>query len=189
VVASNDLDEYEIARLEAVGARIGVWGVGTRLTTAYDQPALGGVYKLGAIKAANSDWEPRLKLSEQAIKVSNPGVQSIRRFELGGEYAGDIIYPAGGSPGDELVDIESPTRSRRLAPDATGVDLLVPVFEAGARVWKSPDLGALRASTLDSLARLPEGVTRIEEPERYPVGLSRELSDLKRDLIERESTA
>lgn len=74
VVASNDLDEHEIAALRRGGARISVWGVGTRLVTAYDQPALGGVYKLAAIRrGADAAWEYRVKLSEDPIKVSNPG--------------------------------------------------------------------------------------------------------------------
>ena len=73
IVASNDLDELEIERLKQGGATIAVWGVGTNLVTAKDQPALGGVYKLAAIEDESGDWQPKVKLSEQEIKTSNPG--------------------------------------------------------------------------------------------------------------------
>jgi nicotinate phosphoribosyltransferase len=74
IVASNDLDEHIIASLKAQGAQINVWGVGTKLITAFDQPALGGVYKLGAIRGDDGRWVYKVKLSEQAAKVSTPGI-------------------------------------------------------------------------------------------------------------------
>ncbi|MEO8270672.1 MAG: nicotinate phosphoribosyltransferase, partial [Aureliella sp.] len=80
IVASNDLDERLIASLKQQGATIGVWGVGTKLVTAYDQPALGGVYKLGAIEDVTGHWHPKIKLSEQWIKTSTPGIQQVRRY-------------------------------------------------------------------------------------------------------------
>ena len=81
ILATNDLDEHLITSLKAQGAKITVWGVGTRLVTAYDQPALGGVYKLGAIRPApGGGWDRRLKLSEQTAKISTPGILGVRRF-------------------------------------------------------------------------------------------------------------
>lgn len=80
IVASNDLDEHLIESLKQQGARISLWGVGTKLVTAYDQPALGGVYKLGAIHRADGGWDHKVKLSEQPVKISNPGVLQVRRF-------------------------------------------------------------------------------------------------------------
>ena len=77
IVASNDLDEYQIATLNARGAKISVWGVGTKLATAFDQPALGGVYKLSAIRPRGGEWSYKVKLSEQSIKTSNPGIQQV----------------------------------------------------------------------------------------------------------------
>ena len=71
-----------IASLNEQGAMIDLWGVGTKLVTAFDQPALGGVYKLGAIRIGNGPWQKKLKLSEQAVKVSNPGSLQVRRFEI-----------------------------------------------------------------------------------------------------------
>ena len=72
IVASNDLDEYAMEKLRKQGAQIGVWGIGTKLATAYDQPALGGVYKLGALRDDKGNWQPKVKLSEQTIKTSIP---------------------------------------------------------------------------------------------------------------------
>ena len=80
IVASNDLDEHIIASLKEQGAKIDVWGVGTRLVTGYDEPALGGVYKLSAVRRPGGPWQDRVKLSEQAIKISTPGVLQVRRF-------------------------------------------------------------------------------------------------------------
>ncbi len=92
-MASNDLDEQVIRSLKEQGARITVWGVGTRLVTAYDQPALGAVYKLGAIKKKDEDkWHPRIKVSEQTAKVSTPGTLQVRRYSVNGEFVGDIVY-------------------------------------------------------------------------------------------------
>ncbi len=100
IVASNDLDEYLIRSLKEQGAKISVWGVGTRLATAYDQPALGGVYKLSAV-LENGKWQPRLKLSEQTVKISNPGILQVRRFRRAatdkaapGQLFADAIYNA-----------------------------------------------------------------------------------------------
>src|SRR5206468_330184 len=84
IAASNDLDEHLITSLKQQGARIDVWGVGTRLITAFDQPALGGVYKLTAIRAADGTWDFKIKLSEQAVKVPNPGILQVRRFVIDG---------------------------------------------------------------------------------------------------------
>ena len=92
IVASNDLDEQIITSIKQQGGKIGIWGVGTKLVTAYDQPAMGGVYKLGAIREETGDWLYRLKLSEQPLKVSTPGLQQVRRFRLGQECIGDMIY-------------------------------------------------------------------------------------------------
>ena len=81
IAASNELDEYLIASLKDQGAKIDLWGVGTKLITAFDQPALGGVYKLSALKPHGREWQYRIKVSEQAAKTSNPGMLQVRRFE------------------------------------------------------------------------------------------------------------
>ena len=79
ILASNDLDEHLIASLKAQGAKISVWGVGTRLITAHEQPALGGVYKLSAVRDAHGPWRDCVKVSEQSAKVSSPGILQVRR--------------------------------------------------------------------------------------------------------------
>src|SRR5262249_8885564 len=91
ILGSNDLDEHIIDSLKQRGSTITLWGVGTRLVTAYDQPALGGVYKLSAIREPGNGWQHKLKLSEQAAKTTNPGILQVRRFRSGEEYVGDAI--------------------------------------------------------------------------------------------------
>src|SRR5262249_19108809 len=92
IVASNDLDETLISDIVEQGARVDSWGVGTKLVTCFDQPALGGVYKLGAHRDDRGAWRDAIKLSEQPIKISNPGILQVRRLRRDGELAGDIIY-------------------------------------------------------------------------------------------------
>ncbi|MBV8519873.1 MAG: nicotinate phosphoribosyltransferase [Acidobacteria bacterium] len=182
IAASNDLDEQTIASLKQQRARITVWGVGTRLITAYDQPALGGVYKLGALRRAGGAWEHRLKLSEQTAKVSTPGVLQVRRFTRDGEAAGDMIW-------DELTGARTRTivdpfdLTRRKSFDSDGEDLLVPVFRNGQRVYDLPPLDEVRARRERDLARFHEGIKRLVNPHRYPVGLEQSLFDLKTRLV------
>ncbi|HQU45567.1 MAG TPA: nicotinate phosphoribosyltransferase, partial [Pirellulales bacterium] len=92
IMASGDLDERLIASLKQQQAMIGVWGVGTHLVTAFDEPALGGVYKLSAVREPGGAWRRCVKLSEQAAKSSTPGILQVRRYEVGGECLGDMIY-------------------------------------------------------------------------------------------------
>ncbi|MFT5128580.1 MAG: nicotinate phosphoribosyltransferase [Rhodothermales bacterium] len=163
IVASNDLDEYAIAELKANGAKIAVWGVGTKLVTAYDQPALGGVYKLGAI-ARDGGWDYKVKLSEQAIKVSNPGVLQVRRFATG-----DMIWnEAGPAPGNHAHDLANSANIHELSGPYE--DLLKPIFRGGKRVLEMPTLNdARRRVALRS--------------SQACVGLETGLQDLKDRLI------
>src|SRR5205085_5691370 len=92
VLASNDLDETLIGDLKRLGSAIGVWGVGTRLVTAFGDPALGGDYKLTAVREPGREWEDRVKVSEQSVKTTNPGILQVRRFRKGGELLGDMIF-------------------------------------------------------------------------------------------------
>ena len=185
IVASNDLDETIITSLKQQGAKIGMWGVGTKLVTAYDQPALGGVYKLGAIRDAAGQWQYRVKLSEQAIKVSNPGVQQVRRFVHEGLLVGDMIYDEAG--GEEMsrtiVDPADPTRRKHVPAAATGEPLLLPIFQSGVLVYAEPSLVESKARCATQLARLHPGTRRLLHPHEYPVGLSPRLHALKQELI------
>jgi len=165
IAASNELDEHIIADLKQKGARIDVWGVGTRLITAYDQPALGGVYKLTAIKPRGGAWEHKIKLSEQALKISNPGILQVRRFD-----AYDLIW-------DELQ------WSGGLQPAGSGDDLLVPIYRAGKRVYDPPPLAEVRRRREEQLARFDAGIKRFDHPDLYPVELEPRLADLKARLV------
>jgi nicotinate phosphoribosyltransferase len=185
IVASNDLDEHIIASLKDQGARINIWGVGTKLVTAYDQPALGGVYKLAMIRDPGTPWRHTIKLSEQAIKISTPGIQQVRRFEVGGEYAGDMIYDAelGIKQPATIVDPSDPTRRKTMPADTVFSDLLIPVFRGGQPVYSPPPLDAIRTYAAAQLARFHAGIKRFINPHQYPVGLEEGLHELKTGLV------
>lgn len=200
IVASNDLDETIINSLKQQGAKINVWGVGTKLVTALDQPALGGVYKLAAIRNATDDgasespghWHYTMKLSEQAIKISTPGIQQVRRFRDGPGFLADMIFDQAGSDGTDTSDMSGSTtmidpldftKRRRFDAGQLYEDLLVPVFRAGAPVYDSPDIHTIRARVQDQLASLHPGVKRFVNPHTYPVGLEKSLHELKTELI------
>jgi nicotinate phosphoribosyltransferase len=185
IVASNDLDEHTIASLKEQGARIDVWGVGTRLVTGGDQSALGGVYKLGAVREPGGAWQNRVKLSEQTSKTSNPGVQQVRRYSGPAGFLADVIYDESqGLPAvPVIVDPLDPTRRKRLPPGAPGEDLLVPVMRGGEPVYAPPPLEQARERVQQQLASLHSGVKRFVNPHQYPAGLSLELHDLKTRLI------
>ncbi len=179
ILASNDLDERLIASLKVQGARIGIWGVGTRLVTGHDQPALGGVYKLSAVERDDGTWADRLKLSEQTAKISYPGVLNVRRYRVGDEYAGDLIWdePTGVPAEVEIVDPLDATRRKRIPQRAAAEDLLRPVFRDGAFVGETPSLDAIRRRTETELARFHPGIKRFDNPHQYPVGLERRLHE------------
>ena len=188
IVASNDLDERLIQSLKLQGAKIDTWGVGTKLVTAFDQPALGGVYKLGAIRDEHDVWQYRIKLSEQTIKVSNPGILQVRRFENDAEHRGDMIYNEQ-SPLDEtrdqiFVDPTDVYRRKRFEPTTPSHDLLVPVFRGGHNVYTPMPLPDVRRHLIAQLTRVPESVKRFDNPHAYPVGLEQSLHDLKTSMIE-----
>ena len=186
ILASNDLDEHIITSLKEQGATIAVWGVGTKLVTAYDQPALGGVYKLSAIRERpGAQWQYKLKLSEQTAKVSNPGVLQVRRFRSAGEFVADAIYnePTGCPDPCTIVDPMDLTRRKTIDRGTTFEDLLVPVFRCGKLVYSPPALEQVRQRTADQLAGFHAGVKRFMHPHQYPVGLEKGLFDLKTELV------
>jgi nicotinate phosphoribosyltransferase len=138
IVASNDLDEYEIEKLKKRGAKIDIWGVGTKLVTAYDQPALGGVYKLAALRNEKGDWDYKIKLSEDVIKVSNPGILQVRR-----------VYAA-----DQTIEKDILYDETHFGTLPKGIDLLKPIFVKGKLVYQSPNIHTLRTNTLKNIAML-----------------------------------
>jgi nicotinate phosphoribosyltransferase len=185
IVASSELDEHVIESLKTQGARIDVWGVGTRLVTGQPDAALGGVYKLSAVTDAKGHWEDRIKLSEQAVKVSNPGILQVRRYYAGGEAIGDAIYDARRplADGCTLVDPLDATRRKTIPAGAASEDLLVPIFRRGRRVYEVPPLEQTRRRTQEQLACFHPGVKRTMNPHAYPVGLELGLDERKTELI------
>jgi nicotinate phosphoribosyltransferase len=178
IAASNDLDEHVIASLKEQGARIDIWGVGTRMITAFDQPALGGVYKLSALRPQGGAWEYRVKISEQAVKTSTPGLLQVRRFP-DADMILDELTP---EPTRTIVDPLDLTRRRTVAPDAPHEDLLVPVFRQGRCVYALPSIEEIRARRAAQLGRFHDGVKRFVNPHQYPVGLEERLYELKTRL-------
>jgi nicotinate phosphoribosyltransferase len=185
IVASNDLNENLIESLKRQDAKISVWGVGTQLATAFDQPALGGVYKLSAIKGPDGAWDYKIKLSEQVEKVSNPGILQVRRYLEDGQPMEDMIYNVEAGVPDEPVIVHPTdmTRRKRIRPDHAHFDLLVPVIAKGRRVYESPSLHEVRASLQKNLAALHPGNRRFENPHAYPAGLEKGLYDMKMAMI------
>jgi len=185
VFGSNELDEWIIESLKEQGARIAVWGVGTRLVTGASDAAMGGVYKLCAVRKPGGAWVHRVKLSELSAKTSVPGILQVRRFRTSGGNVADCIY-------DELSGLPSPctivdpldhTRRREIPAGTPGEDLLVPVLRAGKLVYGRPPLPVSRQRTADELGHLHAGVKRFVNPHQYPVGLERGLFDLRTRLI------
>jgi nicotinate phosphoribosyltransferase len=185
IVASNDLDEHIIASLKSQGAAVGMWGVGTRLATGHDQPAMGGVYKLNAIRKPGEPWAYKLKLSEQAIKISTPGIHQVRRFYSEDEFIADMIYDQQRGPGNgcTIIDPIDMTRRKKIAADTAYIDLLIPVFRNGKLACPVPTLTEARQRAQDQLSRFHAGITRFVNPHQYPVGLEQSLHELKTKLI------
>ncbi|MHB0968666.1 MAG: nicotinate phosphoribosyltransferase [Thermoanaerobaculia bacterium] len=185
IYASNDLDEEIITSLRIQDAAIDRWGVGTRLVTGHGDPALGGVYKLTAIRADDGTWSPRVKVSEQAIKTTTPGILQVRRFVRDGEYAGDMIFDEVLSPAPAMtiVDPADPTRRKHFPAGTTGDDLLLPVYRRGERVYDPPPLTASRERRAQDLARFHAGIKRLVNPHSYPVGLEEALHHRKTRMI------
>ena len=190
ILASNDLDEHLITSLKAEGAAISLWGVGTRLVTGHEQPALGAVYKLTAIRDAAGAWQPRLKVSEQAAKTTTPGLLQVLRFRErvngGVEWAGDMLVdetvplPAGERV---MVDPLDPTRRKRFEADAPFTPLLRPVMVDGRRAAAPESLETARERVRRELAGFHGGIKRLVNPHRYPVGLERTLHERRTALI------
>jgi nicotinate phosphoribosyltransferase len=181
IVASNDLDEHLIESLREQGARIDIWGVGTKLDTAFDQPALGAVYKLTAVREADGSWRFPVKLSEQTAKISTPGILGVRRFsDSGGRFRADMIYdesvpPAAGAA--EIVDPADVLHMRTIDPAWVAEELVLPALRGGRRVAAAPPLDEVRARTRSQVAALHPGIRRLLNPHVYPVGLEMGLHE------------
>ncbi|MBA3972356.1 MAG: nicotinate phosphoribosyltransferase, partial [Bacteroidetes bacterium] len=185
IIASNELDETIISELKRQGAKITVWGVGTNLVTAKDQPALDGVYKLSAVRNPGEAWQYKLKLSEQMTKVSNPGILQVRRFVHKNENVADAIYDINNPPEGDCVIIDplDSTRQKVLKGDIKNFDLLIPIFRDGKRIYELPSIHSIRENTKNELNRFHVSIKRFLNPHQYVVGMEKELYDLKIELI------
>jgi nicotinate phosphoribosyltransferase len=189
IVASNDLEETLITSLKQQGARIDIWGVGTQLVTAYNQPALGGVYKLAALRTPDGQaWDFTLKLSEQQAKTSIPGILQVRRY-LGeqGKPRADMIYNVAAPellpPSPTIIDPTDVTRRRPTRPDAPFRDLLTPVLRQGRLVQPLPTLQESRAFARQEVNSLDASIRRFLNPHVYPVGLEQSLHEFRTQLM------
>jgi nicotinate phosphoribosyltransferase len=193
IVASSDLDEYKIAELHRRGAKIGLWGVGTRLATAHDDPALGGVYKLSAIESGSGGdgggdgaWSYRLKLSDEEEKSTNPGILQVQRRLRDGRLVADVIYDVelGVDVREPGVDLADPERTVPGGEELDAVDLLEPVVRGGRPCYDAPDIESVRRRTAAQLEILPPEAKRLRGAEPLPVGLEPRLHRLKRRLLD-----
>jgi nicotinate phosphoribosyltransferase len=188
ILATNDLDERLIESLKQQGAKVNAWGVGTKLATCFDEPALGGVYKLGAVRAPREPWKHRVKISEQTVKTSIPGILQVRRFRGDSGWVCDALYDVDdGAPaaGSVMIDPLDPTRQKRLPVEgeAAASDLLRPMVRAGRALGEPPPLEEARRRARAELDGFHEGIKRFMNPHTYPVGLARTLYDRRTALI------
>ena len=194
ISASNDLDEYVIQSLKMQGAAITSWGVGTNLITAKDNPAFGGVYKLAAIQDEQGNFIPKIKLSENSEKVTNPGNKKIYRIydKESGKIKADLICMDDETyTEDEPMRLFSPTepwKKTTLAPGTyTLRELMVPVFKQGECVYESPKVMDIRAYCLQEQDTLWEETKRFVNPHKVYVDLSKKLYDTKISLLDKMS--
>lgn len=184
ILASNELDERLIKSLKDQGATITLWGVGTRLATAYDQPALGGVYKLAALYQ-NGTWRNTLKLSEQAEKINTPGLLKVARYYHDGRMLADMIYDERSTLPESpvIVDPVDPTRRRSIPAQSRSEPLLAAIYESGRLVYDPPSLEQIRERRAAQIEALDPAIRRFDNPHRYPVGLEKSLSRYRSQLI------
>ena len=186
IFASSDLDEYTIADLKSQGAKIDVWGVGTNMITGGDTSSLGGVYKLSAIECGGK-LVPRMKMSDNINKVTNPGVKKVLRLYSRSGYAlADLIALE-----EEKIDDKKPltifdpveTWKQTTLTDFYAKELLVPVFKDGKQVYFSPSLPEICEYAKKEMGTFWEEYKRLIRPHKYKVDLTDKLFDLKKSIM------
>ncbi|OUN06923.1 nicotinate phosphoribosyltransferase [Flavonifractor sp. An92] len=188
IVASNALDEYIIRDLLLQGAAIDSFGVGERLITSKSEPVFGGVYKLAAIEDKDGNIIPKIKISANPDKITNPHFKKVYRLfdnESGKAFA-DLITLWNESVDEsaplELFDPDA-TWKRSTVTDFTAKELLVPIFQNGKQVYTSPSITEMRSYCASQVELLWDEVKRFENPHTYYVDLSQTLWDIKQDLL------
>ncbi|MBO5564138.1 MAG: nicotinate phosphoribosyltransferase [Lachnospiraceae bacterium] len=196
ITASNDLDETLIASLKAQGAAINSWGVGTHLITAKDNPSFGGVYKLAAIMEEDGSFVPKIKLSENTEKVTNPGNKKIYRVceKATGKVFADLICLEDETFSEEddllLFDpVDTWKKTLMRAGEYTLRKMMVPIFKEGKLVYTSPKVMDIRKYCFAEKETLWEESLRLVNPHQIHVDLSRKLYDTKKALLDEISEA
>lgn len=188
IVASNSLDEYLIRDLIMQGAKIDIFGVGERLITAKSAPVFGGVYKLVAVENGEGEIIPKIKVSENTAKITNPHFKKVYRYydqESGKALADELCLH------DEIVSENQPHTvfdpnaiwKTKTLTDFTARELLVPIFKNGECVYTSPKLDDIRKYCAEQVGLLWDEVKRFENPHTYYVDLSQKLWNVKRELL------
>lgn len=188
IFASNDLDEKTITNLKMQGAKIDSWGVGTKLITAFDQPALGAVYKMVAIEDENGIMEDTIKISSNAEKVSTPGKKQVWRItrKSDGKSEGDYIALWDENPRleKELYMFHPQyTYINKTLQDFDARPILQDIFVQGKQVYISPTIDEIKKYAHDNLDSLWEEYKRDLNPQEYPVDLSQKCYDNKMKII------
>jgi nicotinate phosphoribosyltransferase len=189
ISASGDLDEHLIAALKAQDAKISLWGVGTNLITSRDCPAFGGVYKLAA-QLENGEWVPKIKLSDNPEKITDPGIKKIVRLydKQTGKIKADLITleheTIDTSQSLTIFDPLATWKRMTLKPgEYTARELLVPIFIDGECVYKSPSVMEIREYCKQEMETLWDEHKRLINPQVMPVDLSLELYNLKERML------
>jgi len=193
IIASNDLDEHVISSLNAQGAKIDIWGVGTRLLTAFQQPALGGVYKLGAVQRSDGSWQPKIKLATPE-KTTTPGRRQVRRYyrletDTDGKdhqkFIADAIYDIDNPPNGPFKVVHPHDRSTKttLSLNMLYNDLLTPIYREGNLIYIEPSIHESKDRAKAQLHALNERTKRLLNPEIYMAGLDESLDLIKFSLI------
>lgn len=185
ICASGDIDEYILSSLHQQNAKIDIYGIGTKLITSADVPALGGVYKLSAMQN-NGKWEPKMKLSDSAEKITNPGIKTTYRiYDENNMASADLICLE-----DEIFDTTKPltifhpqeTWKRTTFTNYTVRNMMTDIFVEGKQVYFSPTLQEIAKYSAQMQAELWEEYRRLLNPHTYKVDLSQKLYDLKQEL-------
>ena len=190
ISASNDLDEYLIDSLKTQGAAITSWGVGTNLITAKDNPSFGGVYKLAAVKGSDGNFIPKIKLSENTEKITNPGNKKIYRIyeKESGKIKADLICLESENFSENepllLFDPLEPWKKTKLAPGTfTLRQLMTPIFKNGECCYESPKVMDIRSYCQKEQDTIWQESRRLINPHQIYVDLSQKLYDSKISLL------
>ena len=192
ISASNDLDEFLIDSLKVQGAAITSWGVGTNLITSKDCPSFGGVYKLAAIQDKEGNFIPKIKLSENSEKVTNPGNKTVYRIyeKESGKVKADLICLVDEKFDENepllLFDPLEPWKKTKL-PGGSYImrEIMVPVFKGGKCCYESPKVMEIREYCKKELDTLWDETRRLVNPHKVYVDLSKKLYDIKIELLDR----